>query len=315
MGSGWSLSAKLKSESSQRSYDNKLRQRNKNLSLNHIRLQVLHARYVVRFNVFKMKEKFIRMRLYWLHAGEKFAADRDIVRHEVAGLRNAVLHEKKRRKRGKAMHLYDEGETEGQGRFFSPAKIVRLRERMAAAEDAQQQHQLTVRDKKLQACIARDDKRREADERKQQRQSARQVVREQLACEKAERQAVREAQRAKRTAEAVQHKREVEARRTQRIRVKELKQNIVQSKKRSLEEDEVDRPQKRARMTASRIRNAGAAPRSTTGSISRVVQPSARTISSPAESSSNVRVAEQLKGPILHSERSGRAVRLPTRFR
>ena len=213
------------------------------------------------------------------------------------------------------MHLYNKGENEGQGRFFSPAKIVRVRERIAAAEDAQQQHQLTVRDKKLQAEIIRDDKRREADERKQQRQLARQVVREQLARKKAERQAAREAQTAKRTAEAAQHKRKVEARRTQRMRAKELKQVIVQSKKRSLEEDEVDRPQKRARITTSRIRNAGATPKSTTGPHSRIVQSSARTISSTAESSSNVRVVEQSEGPILHSERSGRAVRLPTRFK
>jgi hypothetical protein len=48
-----------------------------------------------------------------------------------------VVHEKKKRKRGKVMHLYDEGETEGQGRFFSPMKIARIRERTAAAEEAQ----------------------------------------------------------------------------------------------------------------------------------------------------------------------------------
>ena len=72
-----------------------------------------------------------------LHVGEKFAADRDIIRHENIGLRKAVLYEKKKRKRGKAMHLYDEGETEGQARFFSPTKVARARERTAAAEEAQ----------------------------------------------------------------------------------------------------------------------------------------------------------------------------------
>jgi hypothetical protein len=72
-----------------------------------------------------------------LHAGEKFAADRDIIRHKNIGLRKAVIHEKKKRKRGKAIHLYDEGETEGQGRFFSPAKIGRIRERTRTAEEAQ----------------------------------------------------------------------------------------------------------------------------------------------------------------------------------
>jgi len=90
-----------------------------------------------------------------LRAGEKLAANHDIVRHENIGLRKAVLHEKKKRKRGKAMHLYDEGETEGQGRFFSPAKIARIRERTAIAEDTQRQHQLTAQDKKLQRAISK----------------------------------------------------------------------------------------------------------------------------------------------------------------
>jgi hypothetical protein len=72
-----------------------------------------------------------------LHAGEKLAADLDIAQHEFIGLQKAVLQEKKKRKRGKAMHLYNEGDAEGQGRFFSPTKIGRIRERITAAEDAQ----------------------------------------------------------------------------------------------------------------------------------------------------------------------------------
>jgi putative cell wall-binding protein len=104
-----------------------------------------------------------------LRASEKLAADRDIVRHENIGLRKAVLHEKKKRKRGKAMHLYDEGETEGQGRFFSPAKVGRILERIATAEDEQRQHQLSVQDKKLQMAISKAEKAREKEERKAQR--------------------------------------------------------------------------------------------------------------------------------------------------
>jgi hypothetical protein len=33
------------------------------------------------------------------------------------------------------MHLFNKGETEGQGRFFSPTKIVRIQERITAVED------------------------------------------------------------------------------------------------------------------------------------------------------------------------------------
>ena len=162
-----------------------------------------------------------------LHAGEKFAADRDIVRHENIGLRKAVLHEKKRRKRGKAMHLYDEGETEGQARFFSPAKIARICKRMAAAEDTQRQHQLAVQDKKLQMAISKAEKVRETEERKQQRQLARQAAREQLARKKAERQAVREAQRAKKAIETAKRKQKAEEQRAQHMRAKEAKKAAV----------------------------------------------------------------------------------------
>ena len=115
------------------------------------------------------------------------------------------------------MYLYDEGETEGQGRFFSPAKITRVRERIAIADEAQRQHQLTAQDKKLQIAISRAKKAREAEEKKKQRQLARQTVREQLAREKAERQTVREAQRAKKTTEAAKRKQEIDKRRAQRI--------------------------------------------------------------------------------------------------
>ena len=64
------------------------------------------------------------------------------------------------------MHLYDENETEGQGRFFSPAKIARVRERTLAADEAQRQHQLTAQDKKLQIAILRAEKAAEVEERK-----------------------------------------------------------------------------------------------------------------------------------------------------
>ena len=65
------------------------------------------------------------------------------------------------------MRLYDEGETKGRGRFYSPVKVGQIRERNAAAEDARRQHQLTVRDKKLQLAILRAEKAHKVEERKQ----------------------------------------------------------------------------------------------------------------------------------------------------
>jgi hypothetical protein len=63
-------------------------------------------------------------------------ADRDIIWHENVGLWKAVFYKKKKRKREKVMHLFDKGETEGQGRFFSPVKIARIWERTVVTEDA-----------------------------------------------------------------------------------------------------------------------------------------------------------------------------------
>jgi hypothetical protein len=57
------------------------------------------------------KETAILMRV-----GEKLAAENKILRKEVEGLREAIFEEKRKRKRGKALNFYDEGEMEGQGR-------------------------------------------------------------------------------------------------------------------------------------------------------------------------------------------------------
>jgi hypothetical protein len=48
-----------------------------------------------------------------LRAGEKLTTELEIVRHKNQGLRRAVIHEKKKRKRGKAMNLYNPDENKG----------------------------------------------------------------------------------------------------------------------------------------------------------------------------------------------------------
>jgi hypothetical protein len=186
---------------------------------------------------------------------------------------------------------------------------------MVIAEDAQRQHQLTAQDKKLQIAISRAEKAAEVEERKQQRQLARQVVREQLAREKTERQAIREAQRAEKTAEAARRKREVEDQRAQRIQAKELKAATVRIKKRSLKEDGVDRPQKRVRVNASRTQNAGESSASSIRPATRIAQQSTCTTPESEAGSVGENREVQLEEVISHSGRSGRAVRLPTRFR
>jgi hypothetical protein len=129
-------------------------------------------------------------------AGEKIAAELEIVRHENEGLRKAIIHEKKKRKRGKAMNLYDPDEKEAQSLFFSPAKVARVRQRNADIEQAERQRQQDISDKRLQLAISRDEKAREAEIKRNQRSVARQAARQLLAQEKTERIAVREAKRA-----------------------------------------------------------------------------------------------------------------------
>jgi hypothetical protein len=85
------------------------------------------------------------------------------------------------------MHLYDPEENEGQALFFSPAKIARVRQRVADEEQAQLQRKQSKSDKKLQAAIIRDEKARETEEKKITRNLARQITREQLTHEKTER--------------------------------------------------------------------------------------------------------------------------------
>jgi hypothetical protein len=141
-----------------------------------------------------------------LRAGEKLATKLKIVRHENKGLRDAIIYEKKKRKRGKAMNLYDPDEKEGQALFFSPAKIARVRQRNADAEQAERQRKQDASDKKLQKAVARAEKAREAEEKRNRRRLEREQAKEQVAQEKAERKAAREAQRAQKTAEAAQRK-------------------------------------------------------------------------------------------------------------
>jgi hypothetical protein len=84
-----------------------------------------------------------------LFATEKFAAHNEILRLENTGLRNAVIVEKKKRKRGKAMKFYEENEPAGQALFFNPAKVGRLRVRQAKSEEAETQKQRDKHNKKF----------------------------------------------------------------------------------------------------------------------------------------------------------------------
>jgi hypothetical protein len=72
--------------------------------------------------------------LILLRVGEKLAIKLKIVRYKNKGLRDAIIHKKKKRKREKAMQLYDPGEHKEQTLFFNLTKIARVRQRVADAK-------------------------------------------------------------------------------------------------------------------------------------------------------------------------------------
>ena len=253
--------------------------------------------------------------LILLHAGEKFAADRDILQHENFGLRKAIIHEKKKRKRGKAMHLYDAGETAGQGRFFSPTKIARARQRIADAQAEDAQRKQVAEDVRTQKAIERSEKRREIDERKEQRQIARQIAREELAREKTERQALRKAQLTEKALEKQKRMENAAAKQAQRIAAKEKQVKQPTTRKRVNEDSEHERPPKRARQTSPRSRTAAITHSLPGGIESPSSNPLLRLVARSEEHSSVNTNKSNNDEPVPQIGRSGRAVRLPTRFR
>jgi DDE superfamily endonuclease len=250
-----------------------------------------------------------------LYASEKLATELEIVRYENQGLRKAIFYEKKKRKRGKAMNLYDPEENEGQALFFSPAKIARVRQRVADETQAEHQRKQAASDKKLQTAIARDEKAREAEEKKIARNLMRQATREQLALEKVERQAARQAQRAQKAAETAKRKQDAAKAKAQRVQVKEAIQKSAKLKTRSLEVNESERPKKRPRTYASGSRIAANLDDSTSPLDTRVVQLAGDTLSTIDTAQPSNRMRNAGRRPISLPLRSGRNSRLPARFR
>jgi hypothetical protein len=72
-----------------------------------------------------------------VRAGEKLVSENKILRIKNEDLRGAIFEKKRKRKRGKALDFYEEGEQVGQALFFSSVKVTRARERAAALEKAE----------------------------------------------------------------------------------------------------------------------------------------------------------------------------------
>jgi multidrug efflux pump subunit AcrA (membrane-fusion protein) len=89
-------------------------------------------------------------------ANERLAAQHSIDQHVVRGLTTALQDEKKRRKRGKRLNLLEEEDSGPQ--LFSPARIQTAREHQAIKEQAEQQRQQDIIDRKALAATRRQQK-------------------------------------------------------------------------------------------------------------------------------------------------------------
>lgn len=107
-----------------------------------------------------------------IRASEKLAVRAELLEHENAGLRAALVDEKKRRKRGKPMGLVVKDQP-GQAMFFSPAKIAAVRARHEELEAQKEQERLERAVERQNRVTERERKAQEVQERREARQRIR----------------------------------------------------------------------------------------------------------------------------------------------
>ena len=257
------------------------------------------------------KEAAILMR-----GGEKLAAENKILRKEVEGLREVIFEEKRKRKRGKALNFYEEGEMEGQALFFSPAKVARARERAAALEEAESQRKRTAADRKMQQAIAREEKAREAAEKKARKEAERTAAREKAAREKAAKTAEKEAKKVQKAREAELRKTEAEKKCMERMQAKKSSsQKTKVGEKRSIDDDGVGGSRKRARIVRSHLGNQQIITKSTSQLNSTVIEHSNDTNGDSTIATDELQLQDAKRWSNSLPLRSGRNTKLPVRFR
>jgi len=121
----------------------------------------------------------------------KLAIQNDILQHEVTGLRAALVEEKKKRKRGKGMGLFDK-EQPGEAQFFSPEKVAAVRQRAEEIEIEKRLQKSLAEEKRIQQAREKEEKARAKTEKAREREEKKQAKiaeREHAAKQKEERKA------------------------------------------------------------------------------------------------------------------------------
>jgi hypothetical protein len=113
-----------------------------------------------------------------IRASEKLAIRNEVLEHEIRGLRTALVDEKKRRKKGRPMGLFDK-ERPGEAQFFSPAKVSAVRARMQELEDQNQRERAEAEARRQAKALERERKAQEAQERRETRRRVREEKQQQ----------------------------------------------------------------------------------------------------------------------------------------
>jgi len=101
-----------------------------------------------------------------IRATEKLSIQNEILRHDNRDLYDTLVQEKKRRKRGKPMGLFDK-ENPGEAQFFSPSKVEALRQRAKEIEAQKEQEKLEIAQRRTEKALVREQKAQELQEKKE----------------------------------------------------------------------------------------------------------------------------------------------------
>ncbi|KAF2844176.1 hypothetical protein T440DRAFT_473600, partial [Plenodomus tracheiphilus IPT5] len=134
-------------------------------------------------------------------AFHSISVQKTLLEHEVQGLREALINERLRRKRGKALPLQEPEDYHGGAIFYSPRKVKEARERQQQQELEEEQQRLQKAEKYRQREEARQAKAEAAQLRREARAEA-QLSRVRQKAERASEKALRAA--ARRTVQRLQ---------------------------------------------------------------------------------------------------------------
>ena len=93
----------------------------------------------------------------------------ELLQFENDGLREAIIHEKKKGKRSKTLFEELRAENGSQATFFSPMKIKRAQELQEQREQEKQRGKAQKQQEKLERAILKQEKQQELEQRRQQR--------------------------------------------------------------------------------------------------------------------------------------------------